>query len=190
MIQNSRFKIRWGCRAVCILIRVAACGVPACDDKELRASAAPRLRPADPLRDRFCLRAARNRRLSPSYFAANPTAQQSAARSRPRAEGCNLALLESRPSARLRAGPELGPVRQEQAGRSLQRPEFIILNLDFTASAKPRRPACAHFLHLQKNPRDRPFGSGDSAMVRAEKDRYEYIKRLMLPFGVLAKASL
>ncbi len=49
------------------------------------------------LRDRFCLQQARNRRFSPSYFAANSTAQQSAARSRPRAEGCILALLESRP---------------------------------------------------------------------------------------------
>ena len=50
MIQNSRFKIRWGCRAVCIPIRVAACGELArCGPagRELRASAAGRLRPAD-----------------------------------------------------------------------------------------------------------------------------------------------
>ena len=48
---NSRFKIRWGCRAVCIPIRVAACGELArCGPagRELRASAAPRLRPANP----------------------------------------------------------------------------------------------------------------------------------------------
>ena len=52
MIQNSRFKIRWGCRAVCIPIRAAACGELArCGPagRELRASTGRRLRPAAPV---------------------------------------------------------------------------------------------------------------------------------------------
>ena len=62
MIQNSRFKIRWGCRAVCIPIRDAVCGELAqCGPagRELRASAAPGLRPAAPYERKFIIQNSR-----------------------------------------------------------------------------------------------------------------------------------
>ncbi len=121
MIQNSRFKIRWGCRAVCIPIRVAACGELArCGPagRELRASAAGRLRPADAcgIGSACCKPAATDFRQDILQHTRLRSSRQPAA-----APGRRAAISRSSkagPSARLRAGPELGPVRQDRAGRS------------------------------------------------------------------------
>ena len=101
-IQYSKLKEVFGHAWACISTRAAACGGRA----RLQGVAGLRRWEAAArrsLRDRFCLRPARSCRFSPSYFAAYSTAQQSAARNRPRAEGC---IFASRRSAR--ASPPLG----------------------------------------------------------------------------------
>ena len=102
-----------GCRAVCILIRVAACGVPACDDKELRASAAERLRPADACGiDSACGQpaAADFRRAILQQPRLHSSRQPAAA---PGRRAASSRCSKAGPSARLRAGLASGPIALE-----------------------------------------------------------------------------
>ena len=96
MIQNSRFKMKWGCQSRLDIhldsgrsLRRARSSGPA--GRELRASAAGRLRPANRYAIDFV-----SKKPAGKFGPSGP-----AARSRPRAEGCSFCVAS--PSARLRA---------------------------------------------------------------------------------------
>ena len=117
-IQDSKLRGLSGYAWAYISGRVAACGARRFGN-ELRASAAERLRPADPCGIDFVL-TSQQLPVKVAMLPAKSVAERPAARSRPRAEGCSL-WSQARPlGCGLAAGCNRS-VRTERAGASRRR---------------------------------------------------------------------